>query len=569
MELKTLDLLLSNIGNLPSKPNKVNSNTTTGFDKILDEINTKFTNIENNINNLDGKNLPGPLKEELLRLLNQIEVALHNLMSNEEKFSLDKSSENPKDLYSLNKQEALTKETGPVNISDLFKDVNSEHNSESNDRINIFTSVKNSLGNLKSELNKLSEQFINNRQNNILQNLYEKLGAIKDNIGNGLTMPIENDLKSLFEKGNIKSDVDRFSSNVKAIIDNSIDKLVTIMGHLNDTEEINSSVTSHFKNSNILPLLEQFNKQSRQDLLSMKNRLSNTLSDKGVLDEKSVLIDKLFNGDIKKILFNALRNENAVNNYSKSMTNGSDLNFINPTKVDIAFKETFLENKKDKNKIPNVENKTGNIKNNSNDKTSDYRVIKEVNSQNKEQQIKNDLNGTDKHLSGDGANKDPKTLNIRVDYMTIDTAKDNKGVLENIDESLQKNQITKEITNKLNDYIKFIKQENISKAELKLNLEDLGKLKILFTDAGDKIHAKIYTDNDNIKHIVAQAFDNIKESLVQKGINLSQYDFYHLNKDNQDQQRDQDSQKKNSNSYVNKNIKNVEKKSTNINALYA
>jgi len=36
------------------------------------------------------------------------------------------------------------------------------------------------------------------------------------------------------------------------------------------------------------------------------------------------------------------------------LTESSNYNFINPNKVDMAFKETFLENKKDKENIDSV-----------------------------------------------------------------------------------------------------------------------------------------------------------------------------------------------------------------------
>jgi len=51
---------------------------------------------------------------------------------------------------------------------------------------------------------------------------------------------------------------------------------------------------------------------------------------------------------VKKILLSLLNNETTVDNYVKSAAESSNYNFINPNKVDLAFKETFLENKKDK-----------------------------------------------------------------------------------------------------------------------------------------------------------------------------------------------------------------------------
>jgi hypothetical protein len=430
-----------------------------------------------------------------------------------------------------------------------------------------LASIRNKLGNIKAELNKLGEELLNTDQDNILSSLYENLKTFRTNVSNNLKTSIDNK-QQVLEKMDNKSNEDKLFNNVKSIVDSSIEKLLNLM-NINSNNNINLP-TSPFKNTNMLPLIEQFNKQIEQKILTFDQQLTSDVLDNNILDEKKALINKLFNGDVKKVLLNALNNENTEANYSNysKTTGGADFNFINPTKVDIAFKETFLDNKKGKDKINNIDSKTKDIENNNNDKKIDYKVIKEISATNKNQQVKNEINGTDKNQNIDGVNKDTKTLNVRFDTMTINSAKDGNGTLKNIDENLQKNQITKEITNKLTDYIKFVKQENISKAELRLNIEDLGKLKILLTDAGDKINAKIYTDNDNVKNMVALAFDNIKDNLVQKGINLSQYNFYHLNKENQDQERNKDS-KERKNNYVGKRIENIVGKNPTINALYA
>jgi hypothetical protein len=629
MEFKVFDLLLSNIRNLPPKTHKFNDGSTSGFNKILDEINTKFTNIEDNINNLDGKNLPGALKEQLLNLIEQVDTALHKLIENEENFSSSESAEKQKLLNSLspimlnntgknvidsfshnnqaalfdvfktndgitqgekslnslpstksgiaedllkdnfpsNSQSIMNKATELINGTNLFSKTSGGQIPENNGSFNILASIRNKLGNIKAELNKLGEELLNTDQDNILSSLYENLKTFRTNVSNNLKTSIDNK-QQVLEKMDNKSNEDKLFNNVKSIVDSSIEKLLNLM-NINSNNNINLP-TSPFKNTNMLPLIEQFNKQIEQKILTFDQQLTSDVLDNNILDEKKALINKLFNGDVKKVLLNALNNENTEANYSNysKTTGGADFNFINPTKVDIAFKETFLDNKKGKDKINNIDSKTKDIENNNNDKKIDYKVIKEISATNKNQQVKNEINGTDKNQNIDGVNKDTKTLNVRFDTMTINSAKDGNGTLKNIDENLQKNQITKEITNKLTDYIKFVKQENISKAELRLNIEDLGKLKILLTDAGDKINAKIYTDNDNVKNMVALAFDNIKDNLVQKGINLSQYNFYHLNKENQDQERNKDS-KERKNNYVGKRIENIVGKNPTINALYA
>ena len=80
-------------------------------------------------------------------------------------------------------------------------------------------------------------------------------------------------------------------------------------------------------------------------------------------------------------------------------------------------------------------------------------MIKEVNTKNKDHQINKELNISDKSQNIEVANKDSKALNYRIDYMTIDAAKSDKSLINNINENLQNNQTVKDVANKLIDYI--------------------------------------------------------------------------------------------------------------------
>jgi flagellar hook-length control protein FliK len=547
MNFNNIGLLLSNIGNLPSKVNKNNDHSTLGFDKILESIKNKFENFENNINGIDGKNLPEAIKIDFISKLEGIEQALQDLVANEEKISLSKEES------LINVTDLINKEM-PIAKNNLLKDINPV--------TNIISDLKGVIENIKEDLRAGGGQTASLKGNGILQDIYIKLEDMKNRIiDNSKITNDEDNQQPLRQKSIIE--------NVKAAVENTMEKLAGAINH-EVAEGKENSVRLQHGTSNLLSIIEQFNKQLKQNISSVQRNVTGRLADRGIerLAVKSALINSLFDGDVKKVLLSHLNNEINGNSHSTGPIEGSDFNFIDPNKVDLAFKETFLENKKDKENTNNVKDKTGNVDKNSINKTEEFGLIKEVNTKNKDHQINKELNISDKSQNIEVANKDSKALNYRIDYMTIDAAKSDKSLINNINENLQNNQTVKDVANKLIDYIKFIKQENIAKAELRLNIENIGKLKILFTDVGDKINARIYTENDNVKHFVSMAFDNIKENLVQKGINLSQYDFYHLNKDNQENHSEQNNQKSKSN-YTRKEIEKIEEKQPLINALYA
>ena len=587
MDFNVVEHLLPNIGNLSSKTNKNNEHPTVAFDKILENIKRQFENIENNMNNLDGKKLPDAIKNQLANQLEKIDMALKNFIGEEEKFSLGEfvgrnetsvSSMFPvinsykneaKSIFNSNQQASLTNNYDLTTIAEELKVLENSAQESNIERRNVFITIKNRINDLKTALTKENLSVLPLRDKGLLQNIYEELKTIKSEILDHPVIVKKNEVEPLTHRNKINEKIDRVSNNVKAAIDNSIEKLANIISPQNMGDgEISERIQQ--RNTNLLPLIEAFNKEFGQKLSLMQGELSNKLRDKtgGIPVENESLIKSLFDGEVKKVLLNMLRNDDKGLNYSKTVTSGSDFNFINPSKVDMAFKETFLENAKDKKDIKNIKDRTENHENSKIGESKDYRLLKQVNTKDKEQHLNKEFDSINKNQNSDITSKDYKTLNLRVDYMSIDTAKNGKTMLNNLEESLQKNYVSKEITNRLTDYIKFIKQENISKAELRLNIEDLGKLKILFTDVGDKINARIYTDNDNVKHLISMAFDNIKDNLVQKGINLSQYDFYHLNKDNQENKKEQNKDE-GENNYASKNIEKIERKLPNINALYA
>lgn len=547
MNFNNIGLLLSNIGNLPSKVNKNNDHSTLGFDKILESIKNKFENFENNINGIDGKNLPEAIKIDFISKLEGIEQALQDLVANEEKISLSKEES------LINVTDLINKEM-PIAKNNLLKDINPV--------TNIISDLKGVIENIKEDLRAGGGQTASLKGNGILQDIYIKLEDMKNRIIDNSKITNDEDNQQPLRQRSI-------IENVKAAVENTMEKLAGAINH-EVAEGKENSVRLQHGTSNLLSIIEQFNKQLKQNISSVQRNVTGRLADRGIerLAVKSALINSLFDGDVKKVLLSHLNNEINGNSHSTGPIEGSDFNFIDPNKVDLAFKETFLENKKDKENTNNVKDKTGNVDKNSINKTEEFGLIKEVNTKNKDHQINKELNISDKSQNIEVANKDSKALNYRIDYMTIDAAKSDKSLINNINENLQNNQTVKDVANKLIDYIKFIKQENIAKAELRLNIENIGKLKILFTDVGDKINARIYTENDNVKHFVSMAFDNIKENLVQKGINLSQYDFYHLNKDNQENHSEQNNQKSKSN-YTRKEIEKIEEKQPLINALYA
>jgi flagellar hook-length control protein FliK len=635
MELNALELLLSNIQNLPSKTNRIDGGQPAGFNKILEELKIKFQDVKNNLNGLEGKKLPEAVKNDLLGLLGQLNEELGNLTGKEENLSYKDIIENQKTINSfdnlkgeLNDVKAksnitenflsMAKNSKPMNMVELFKNLqgnlkndtegkdsiedtektkkgdtignlkaeqnisdksapstknmrllnltnllngNNRH-SENNIQNNTLKNIKTTLNAFNTDLNKLGEEFLDSTDGKVLQNLYNRLEQLRDSLNSKVNDLKSKDFRPLSQVTAFTEDESNLQIEVKKIIENSLNNLTALFSKMTEGNKF----FDNMKNPSPLTTLEQFNKQKLQSLLLRHNQSRNGTTQDDLNTSKKLLVDKLFDGEIKKIILNTLNNgETAVNN--KSAADGSNFNFINPTKVDTAFKETFLDNKKDKNRVDSLENKTKGAEN-SNDKIVNYKVIKEANAKNSEQQIQKEMNSKEVSQPIENGDKVSKPSNVRIDYMTIENIKNNKDAPQEVNGIKQKDETMQKITEKITDYIKFIKQENISKAELRLNLENLGKLKILFTDSGEKMNAKIFTDNDNMKHLVAMAFDNIKDNLVQKGINLSQYDFYHFNRDNQEQERKHNSHDKRNN-YQERSTQKIEEKHPIVNALYA
>ena len=109
----------------------------------------------------------------------------------------------------------------------------------------------------------------------------------------------KNEVEPLTHRNKINEKIDRVSNNVKAAIDNSIEKLANIISPQNMGDgEISERIQQ--RNTNLLPLIEAFNKEFGQKLSLMQGALSNKLRDKtgGIPVENESLIKSLFDGEV-------------------------------------------------------------------------------------------------------------------------------------------------------------------------------------------------------------------------------------------------------------------------------
>jgi flagellar hook-length control protein FliK len=287
----------------------------------------------------------------------------------------------------------------------------------------------------------------------------------------------------------------------------------------------------------ILKLLESMGKISKDkiDNIQLASRITNTANNINISDEvikSSFMVDLNKSNEIGKInlLNHSDKKDQKHNNANNSKI--SNLEKVDSEKDLKATKTTWVSTESEilqgkKNHMStehDAANKAENV---------DYKDI-----------YKKDLN------------------NLKLDNGSFYTSTTKSGLQRTKGIDID-NRVQTKLISKIIDYIEFIKEGNISKANLQITLDNLGKLKVLFKDTGDKVTAKIFIENDNAKHLVTAAFDTLKETFIQKGINLEQYDFYHMNGDsfngnsqsnnskNKDDRGDKENEKENNSMEVN------------------
>jgi flagellar hook-length control protein FliK len=75
------------------------------------------------------------------------------------------------------------------------------------------------------------------------------------------------------------------------------------------------------------------------------------------------------------------------------------------------------------------------------------------------------------------------------------------------------------------ELIEFVKNGETKKISVKLEPDFLGKMNIHLTDNAGKLSAKIFVEQDSVKHFLISNLETIKQQLNEKGIFIDNMDF--------------------------------------------
>lgn len=127
---------------------------------------------------------------------------------------------------------------------------------------------------------------------------------------------------------------------------------------------------------------------------------------------------------------------------------------------------------------------------------------------------------------------------------------------------------------KVNDFIEiieFIKNGESKKMTVKLEPDFLGKMNIHLTENAGKINAKIFVEQEVVKHYLVANLDSIKQQLNDKGIVIDNMDFMFMGYD-QNQQEFKEAKNQNNNQFktgIKINQDEIIEKDRSVSGIYA
>lgn len=98
-----------------------------------------------------------------------------------------------------------------------------------------------------------------------------------------------------------------------------------------------------------------------------------------------------------------------------------------------------------------------------------------------------------------------------------------KSIIQNTTPSINMNNSSK--ISDLIELIEFVKNGETKKISVKLEPDFLGKMNIHLTDNAGKLSAKIFVEQDSVKHFLISNLETIKQQLNEKGIFIDNMDF--------------------------------------------
>ncbi|SHG92642.1 flagellar hook-length control protein FliK [Tepidibacter thalassicus] len=345
--------------------------------------------------------------------------------------------------------------------------------------------------------------------------------------------------KDVEESKNIKEQDFNFHKNENAIEKNTIKKV----DQEDENQELNSLKSNEkFSNNDelikeleyILSFLQSVNVNSedinnlnkveemKTSLIKVYNDISNEKLNNKDIEELFVKLEEadFLPKDVKdKVVY-------IIKNIKEKISVDTVLN-LNKKELDVNL-DNLESNKKDIKKI-----NSHNIKSeNTEDKSSIVRQASKIDKVDKNFNLNNSLNSgfikededlhkLEKKFLGihESNNEDEMSLNLQ-DFNTLKASQN----LKNISSSLNLRQVNginhNDILEQIIKKSKLIIDKDNSSMEIKLEPEHLGKLTLKVVFERGILSAKFIAENDDVKTIIENNMDELKENLLEQGLNI-------------------------------------------------
>ncbi|MGC8926032.1 MAG: flagellar hook-length control protein FliK [Calditerrivibrio sp.] len=291
------------------------------------------------------------------------------------------------------------------------------------------------------------------------------------------TKKVDKDLpSSAFQKSDVETQVSNIEEKLKEVLNDE---------NLNPEEMDNIVVMI----MNLMKIIEEQNVQLENDGFDLKKIM-------GGLREKLELLNSKLNGDfIKPKTIEAINEVIDKIKISEAKIVDKDVKIKN-------FKDFFEANLKIKNEEKNLSHKET------------------------ETLIKVDvLDETDLATDLIRDKKDDKGVDFQkrfnVEFLNVENG--DGGQVKNEVKHLEVKDV-KDII-KIVDTIEMAKTQGVKKLTVQLHPENLGKLEIQLVESGGKINAKIFTDNEQARFLLANNIDQMRNQLQNKGIHIENMEF--------------------------------------------
>jgi len=277
------------------------------------------------------------------------------------------------------------------------------------------------------------------------------------------------------------------NSDVETQVTNVEEKLKEVLNSENlDPEEMEGIVVMIM---NLMKIIEDKNVQLENGGFDLKKIM-------GSLKEKLELLNTKLNGDFVKPKTIEAINE-VIDKIKISETRGvdKDIKITN-------FKDFFETNLKMKNQEANLNHNEAEV-------SIKGDVLEETN--------------FTKELMVDEKGDENVNFQKRFNIEFLNVENGDNGQVKNEVKHLEVKDVRDIL--KIVDTIEMAKNQGVKRLTVQLHPENLGKLEIQLVESGGKINAKIFTDNEQARFLLASNIDQMRNQLQSKGIHIENMEF--------------------------------------------